>query len=231
MGQAGGWVKRARVGSPGSVGRARSAVRNLLWNVRSPAPPSRGWLRPSGECIISPRSRRDSGRVSGEKSGGWGMCALERTRGGLGHLAVPGAETPRGGDDAAVGAAAVGARRRRGGAAHVARAKERGVHGDGSFRLRARAGGSGNPSADQTLNNHQVAPLSRLARSMTCEQNGDGWRAVGRRATGTEFWRRDALLIAEARVARTRARTRTSGFRPLRCPARARGSARTRRSR
>lgn len=111
------------------------------------------------------------------------MCALERTRGGLGHLAVPGAETPRGGDDAAVGAAAVGARRGRGGAAHVARANERGVHGDGRFWLRPRAGGSGNSSADQTLNNRKVAPLCGLARSMTTELyhgRSDG-------ATGMEF--------------------------------------------
>ena len=184
---------------------------------------------------VSVSSARDRdairGGCAGRRGEKRGACALGRTRGGLGHLAVPGAETPRGGDDAAVGAAAVGARRGRGGAARVARANERGVHGDGRFRLRPRAGGSGNSSADQTLNNHQVAPLSRLARSMTCEQI---WRcrcrAVGR-CHGNGIPSRDALLIDEGRVARTRARTRTSGFRPLRCPARARGSARTRRSR
>ena len=134
------------------------------------------------------------------------MCALERTRGGLGHLAVPGAETPRGGDDAAVGAAAVGARRGRGGAAHVARANERGVHGDGRFWLRPRAGGSGNSSADQTLNNRKGRPVVWLGaldddksfttggRTVPRERNSVSRRPAHRRGARREDARADSNL-------------------------------------
>jgi hypothetical protein len=217
-------VKRARVGSRGSVGRARSAVRNLLWNVRSPAPPSRGWLRPSGECIISPRSRRDSGGVRGEKRGEEGNVRSDAPV--VASATLPSPERRR------LGAATTrrSARRRS--------ARDDDVEGRHTWHARTTEvcmateglGSARAPAGVTTRAPTKPSSIGRAPPAVKIFLLLPGAR--GRTARhGKGIWRRDAPLItAEARVARTPARTRTS-FRPLRCPVRARGSARTRKSR